>query len=56
MYFFSGEAMSPDMQCFMDVVCTKDELLNSKGTHDLLPWRSHVAGYPVLQGSGTYQR
>jgi hypothetical protein len=48
--------MSPDMQCFKDVVCTKDKLLYGKGTHVLLPWRGHVAGHAMLQGCGTYQR
>jgi hypothetical protein len=32
MYFFSGEAMLPDMQCFKDVVRTKDKLLYRKVT------------------------
>jgi hypothetical protein len=32
MFFFPGEVMSPDMQCFKDVVSTRDKLLYRKVT------------------------
>jgi hypothetical protein len=37
MSLFPDEAMLPDIQCFKDVVRTKDKLLNKKGAHVPLP-------------------
>jgi hypothetical protein len=37
MSLFPDEAMSPDIQCFKDLVHTIDKLLNKKDTHVLLP-------------------
>ncbi len=55
MSFFPGEAMSPDMQCFKDVVSTQGKLLYRKVT--FFPGEAkYVAGHAVLQGCGTYQR
>jgi hypothetical protein len=55
--FFPGEAMSPDKQCFKDVVRTKDKLLYRQVvTHVLILWGSHDAGHAVLQGCDMYQR
>jgi hypothetical protein len=48
MSLFPDEAMLPDIQCFKDVVRTRDKLLYRKATHVLILWRSHVAGHAVL--------